>query len=183
MGGAQRTRADAQLLLQLPETRHSSSCDFMALKFCKQAHHTPRGNPSPKEGADGVAHPIQLQILKAHGSLSEGSVRASQDSQSAVGNPETVVAAGLNASGNPKQSTSAQHAGPRPQQLEAWGTSDMQPHNIIVFKDGAEVGRLWERNQAWVGRGQVVGSAYLASPEAWALLGPQGGSWHREQHS
>jgi hypothetical protein len=71
---------------------------------------------------------------------------------------------------NPKRSTSAQQAGSRPQQLETCGTSDMQPHNSIVFKDGAEVGRLWERNQAWVERGRVVGSAlntrnaYLASP-------------------
>ena len=76
--------------------------------------------------------------------------------------------AGLN--GNPKRSTSAQQAGSRPQQLETCGTSDMQPHNSIVFKDGAEVGRLWARNQAWVERGRVVGSAlnthnaYLASP-------------------
>ena len=46
-----------------------------------------RPTPSLKVGADGVAHPNQLQILKARVFLSVHGVRASQNSQSAVGNP------------------------------------------------------------------------------------------------
>ncbi len=70
------------------------------------ASHTMRPNPSPKVGADGVTHPIQLQILKAHGSLSEGSVRASQDSQFAVGKPDPEGWWWLGLNRNPKRSTS-----------------------------------------------------------------------------